>query len=161
MADETSGSHVTWRTFLNACKSCAKSAATSQAAVQSYAAWQRLRLPRSKYICVHTTAFASDAIQMHWILERNVVSVCIALFKTENYGFCAQIVYVVDLLSFSRKNKMKRSHSEVHIRDRGNMRMGEHSRRHRRMEESSEKDQGPEGGVASWMDGRMCGSFCR
>jgi len=46
------------------------------------------------------------------------------LVQTENSGFCAQIVYTVDLLSFSRKNKMKGRRSEVHIRDPGNTRMG-------------------------------------
>jgi len=35
--------------------------------------------------------------------------------------------------------------------------MGEKSRRQRRLEASSEKDQDPEGGVASWMDGWMDG----
>jgi len=125
MADETSGSHVTWTTFLNACKSCAKSVATLQAAEHSYAAGQRLRLPRSRYICMQAAAFSSDALQMHWILERNVVSVCTTWFETENSAFFAQIVYTVDLLSFSRQNKMKGSRSEGHIRDPMKTRMGE------------------------------------
>jgi len=86
-----------------------------------------------------------------------VVSVCNTWFKTENSGFCTQIVFTVDLLSFSRKNKMRGSRSEGHIRDARNTRMGERSRRQRRLRASSEEDQGPEGNVDGWMDGWMCG----
>jgi len=39
-----------------------------------------------------------------------------------------------------------------HITDASNTRMKETSRRQRRMEASSEGDQGPEGAVAPWMD---------
>jgi len=47
---------------------------------------------------MQTTAFSNDALQMHGILERNVVSVCTTWLKTEYSGFCAQIVFTVDLL---------------------------------------------------------------
>jgi hypothetical protein len=157
MADETSGSHVTWTTFPNAYKSCTKSVATSQAADRSYATGQWLRLPRSKYICMQTAAFSSDALQMHWILERNVVSVCTACFKTENSGFCAQIVFTGDLLSFSRKNKMRGSRSEEHVRDHRNTRRGKRAEKN---EGVFWGKPGPRRGCSvmdGWMDGCVRG----
>jgi hypothetical protein len=84
-----------------------------------------------------------------------VASVGTTWLKTENSGFCAQIVFTVDLLSFSRMNKMRRIRSEGHVRDPRNTRVGETSRRQRRMKASSEEDKGPEGAVMSWMDGWM------
>jgi hypothetical protein len=37
---------------------------------------------------MQTTVFSNDALQMHGILERNVVSAGTTWFKTENSGFC-------------------------------------------------------------------------
>jgi hypothetical protein len=44
-----------------------------------------LLLPRSKYICMQTTAFSNSALQMHGILERNVASVCTTWFKNRKF----------------------------------------------------------------------------
>ena len=147
MADGTSGSHADLNDLPQRLQ-ILRQILSQLRQLQGYAAVQWLGLPRNKNICIQTTAFWSDALQMHWILARNVISACTACFKTENSGFCAQTVFM-DLLSSARKNKTWGSCLEGHIRDPGNTKMGETSRRQRRMGESSEGDQGPGRGCSA------------
>ena len=55
---------------------------------------------------------------------------------------------------------MRRCSPGGHIADPRNMRMEEMSRRHRRLEASSEGGQGPEGAVAPWIEWKNIYTNC-